>query len=276
MKLNNVFSFLICFTLLPLCNLVQADVTASGNVVVYNAVLESADPNISESWSWFQLSGVDTLSTCPTGDKGAGDLVYIAFPDSEKLASTFLLSAYGGGLELVVEVDDVNLYQGYCQLSQVALAPTTGTSGGGGGGTVSAHQYWRINGMTVNDLYLELSELELSLVDDTNLNSLATVTTSNAPNGGVGNVLDGNLTSRAWWYSSDTNTAAFYIQWDFGGSPQAVAQVRQAGYDNSARFMTEFSLQYSDDGVTWTTQSTQTGLTYPGNYTYSEYYDVTQ
>ncbi len=271
MRIKN-FIYFTFFLLLSLHQVANAQVSASGNVVVYNAVLESADPNLAESWSWFQLSGVDVLNACPTGDKGAGDLVYIALPESEKLATTLLLTAYGGGLELVAEVDDVNLYQGYCQLSQLALAPTANTTTTGGS-AVSAHRFWRINTIQLGASLLEISEIELSLADNSSLNSLATITFSS---GNAAPLHDNNVNSNYWWEASVVTAPGFYMQWDFGATPQAVSKVRQAGFDNATRYIQGFSLQYSDDGINWTTQGAQSGLIYPGNHTYSEYYDVSQ
>ncbi|GAB1266732.1 hypothetical protein [Aurantivibrio infirmus] len=273
MKLKNII-YIVCFFILPFQIAVNADVTASGNVVVYNAVLGSANPALNESWSWFQLSGVDSLSTCPSGDKGAGDLVYIALPESEKLATTLLLSAYGGGLELVAEVDDTNLFQGYCRLSQLALAPIAVISSGGtGGGSGGAHRFWRINTIQLGASLLEISEIELSLADNSSLNSLATITFSS---GNAAPLHDNNVNSNYWWEASVVTAPGFYMQWDFGATPQAVSKVRQAGFDNATRYIQGFSLQYSDDGINWTTQGAQSGLIYPGNHTYSEYYDVSQ
>jgi hypothetical protein len=50
--------------------------------------------------------------------------------------------------------------------------------------------------------------------------------------------------------------------------------VKQAGYDTSGRHMINFTLQNSDDGSSWTTYSTKTGLAYPGNNTLSATYTV--
>jgi len=60
------------------------------------------------------------------------------------------------------------------------------------------------------------------------------------------------------------------VQWDFGaGVTKAINGFRFAGFDTATRFATGFVLEYSNDGTTWTAKGTASGLTYPGNATYT-------
>ena len=97
---------------------------------------------------------------------------------------------------------------------------------------------------------------------------MATVTSASAASfGSMNDLVDGDTNTRAYWPASTANDPGFYLQWDFGQDPQAVTQVRQAGFDTSGRHITGFTIKYSDDGLTWTEQAVLSNLAYPGNNT---------
>ena len=170
-----------------------------------------------------------------------------------------------------------------------ASVPTGGTGGAGGDGVVivryqfkGAHQYWRINGITIpGGGFFEISELTMvdtSTSPHTSLVSAATKTSSDAPAGGsLNDIFDNNLSTRCFWSEATAEDPNFWIKFDFGGgSPdgyQRVTGVEQGGFDTSTRYMSAFTLQWSDDDSTWIDAGSKSGLSYPGNNTLSETYD---
>lgn len=145
---------------------------------------------------------------------------------------------------------------------------------GSGGGGSAAHRYWRFINLDVLDAtFFEISELQL-LVDATVVSEGKTYASSVAPDGLViGNLFDGNTSTRCYWTITHAEDPGFYISIDLG-SDMEVNGVKQAGFDDSARYMQGFTLQYSDDNANWTTATTKSGLTYPGNNTLSSTYSV--
>ena len=145
---------------------------------------------------------------------------------------------------------------------------------GGGGGAVSA-RYWRITNLSVtNSAYLELSEVQL-LSGATVVSSGKTYSTNPAltgsSGGGLNDLFDGNLTTRAYWTKADAVSGGFYLKVDLG-SPMVVDGVKQGGFDDSERYMNAFTLEYSDNDASWTALGSKSGLTYPGNNTLSSTY----
>lgn len=139
---------------------------------------------------------------------------------------------------------------------------------------MAAHRFCRIRGLTVPGSFFEVSELQ-PWGGGVNLNSLATKTATNAVEGGTFAALfDGNLGTRGYWPQSVAQNAGFSVTWDFGvGTEQEVTGFKQGGFDTADRYMTAFTLEWSDDNSAWTAIGSKTGLTYPGNNTLSALYD---
>lgn len=148
--------------------------------------------------------------------------------------------------------------------------PPTGYTAAGD--SLGAHSYWRLMNITVpGGGFLEISELQL-LEGTVVVSSGQTHSTSNTPSlGVVGDLFDGSTATRPFWSEAVAEASGFYIQVQFS-TPRAITAVKQAGFDTSTRYMDGFTLQYSDDGSSWTTLGTKSGLTYPGNNTLSAAY----
>lgn len=141
----------------------------------------------------------------------------------------------------------------------------------GGGGAVSA-RYWQITGIAVIDAgFFEVSEIQL-LTGTTVVSEGKTYSSQVPPDGfTIGSLFDGNTTTRCYWTATHAEDPAFYIRVDLG-TAMAVDGVKQGGYDTADRYMTDFTLQYSNDASSWTTLGSKTGLAYPGNNTLSSTY----
>jgi hypothetical protein len=140
-------------------------------------------------------------------------------------------------------------------------------------GTLSASaRYWRITNLSVpSSSYLEISEFGFwfGAVQRT-----GTFTSATGPTSGVfGNMTDGNLSTRVYWPKSDI-TSTWWIQVDLG-TTQVVNGVKQGGFDTANRSISALTLQYSNDGTSWTTLGSASGLSYPGNNTLSPLITVT-
>lgn len=142
------------------------------------------------------------------------------------------------------------------------LNPYRFASAGGGSG----HRYWRWSGISLTGSYLEISELRV--VDAAGTRYGATMTSSAAPGyASAQELADSDTHSRTYWAASTAEDSGFWIQADLG-SAQPVAGMQMASYDTSDRYPSELTLQWSDDGSSWTTFGTWTGLTYPGDKTW--------
>lgn len=136
---------------------------------------------------------------------------------------------------------------------------------------MAAHRYWRILALTVPGPFFEPSELQL-FDGATRVDAAATITSSSAPVGGsLADLRDGSLTTRAYWSQTVAQNAAFWIAWDFGTATEVNA-VKQGGYDTASRYMSAFTVQWSDDGTGWTDIAAFASLDYPGNSTLSTAY----
>ncbi|MDQ0609530.1 hypothetical protein QFZ83_003701 [Variovorax sp. W1I1] len=129
---------------------------------------------------------------------------------------------------------------------------------------MAAHRYWRAAAF---DAYggggLELSEFHL-IAGTTRVDAAAALTASAAPDSGaVGALQDDALGTAALW-SDVVVVRALSLQWDFGGSPQDVTDIRLGSAVSPARFALSVRIDYSDDGVTWVTYTTFAGITWPG------------
>ncbi len=135
------------------------------------------------------------------------------------------------------------------------------------------HRYWRIKNLTVpgTDL-LEISEIQF-LEGGSDVTSGATKTSSDAPTGSLANLFDGSLSTAPYWTDATAESATFWIKADFGaGSARRIDGIKQGGLDNSSRYISAFTLEYSDDDTTWVSAGTKAGLSYPGNNTLSSEY----
>lgn len=128
---------------------------------------------------------------------------------------------------------------------------------------MAAHRYWRAVGL---EAYAEgdigVSEFHL-LAAGSRSDASATLTASIAPDvsGTLANVQDDNLSTAARW--SAQAAKALVLQWDFGGSPSDVDDIRLAG-DIQSIFPIIVRLDWSDDATAWTTQVTYAGIAWPG------------
>lgn len=144
------------------------------------------------------------------------------------------------------------------------LNPYRFASAGGGSG----HRYWRWINIAVDGGYLEISELRV--VNGSTPLSVAAATAATAPAGGssgngvVAELMDDSTSTRTYWTAAAAEDSGFWIRVDLG-SPQVVTGMQMAGFDNSGRYPTDITLQWSDDDSSWTTFGTWSGLTYPGD-----------
>lgn len=132
--------------------------------------------------------------------------------------------------------------------------------------------YWRIGGLQVATTIFEVSEIQL-YVGAVNVNGNATksATYPEAADQAFSKLFDGSLLTRSYWTGNVAEAADFYVIWHFPAGA-LVDGVKMGGWDTAGRYPTDFTLQYSDDGVSYTTAFSKTGLTYPGNNTLSALY----
>lgn len=155
---------------------------------------------------------------------------------------------------------------------QQVLAALVGAAGAAGGG---AHRYWRIINVDTggHTAVLEPSEFQM-LAGGVDKTSLATKTASPVTFGSLSNLFDGNLSNRVQWPrigtpGSNYIDAGWFLEFDFGGSPQAIDGIKHGQFDTATQDLERATLQYSDDDSAWTTLGTKTGFTAPGNFTLS-------
>lgn len=130
---------------------------------------------------------------------------------------------------------------------------------GGAGGSVAL--YWRIDTISVAS-FLEISEVQFF---NGASRLIGTMTSSVVPEFSTVSALnDNDLLTRCYWDVAPTLWIALQL-----GTPTQVNSIKLGAYDNSARYPTAFTLKKSDDGVTWTTVGSVSGLTYPGEFTFS-------
>lgn len=128
---------------------------------------------------------------------------------------------------------------------------------------MAVHRYWRavaLEAYGAGDL--ELSCFHLSDAAGTRVDAPATLTASIAPaTGAVASLQDDDLTTAARWPVQ--SVASLSLNWDFGGSPVDMADIRLAG-NSEVRFPLIAKIQYSDDAVAWVDSVTFSGITWPG------------
>lgn len=128
---------------------------------------------------------------------------------------------------------------------------------------MAAHRYWRvINPEARGAGGLAISEFHL-LDGTTRVDAGATLTSSVTPSSGsLADLKDDNTATGAEWSSSALRSLA--LNWDFGGSPQDVSDVRVGAADSSATMLYSMRLQSSDDAVTWAEELQVFSISYPG------------
>lgn len=137
-------------------------------------------------------------------------------------------------------------------------------------GSGEAHRYWRLTNLKVTGSHLEVSELQMMKTGSRI--SGATLTASTAPmSGSPADLNDNNVSTRCYWAQSTAQASGFWLQFDFG-TPVAADGIRQSGFDTGGRHLSGFTLSASNDGASWATAATFSGLDYPGDYAYSSIY----
>jgi hypothetical protein len=136
-----------------------------------------------------------------------------------------------------------------------------------GGGSVANHRYWRVIDIVIpGGGFLEISEWQL--FSDA-VTPFPQISASSAPSGGsLSNLFNGLLNASAFWTDTVAEGAGFWIKFDFGGDA-LIDGAKIGAFDDSSRYPSTISLQYSDDDSTWFTKASASGLTYPGNNTLS-------
>lgn len=113
---------------------------------------------------------------------------------------------------------------------------------------MAAHRYWRVNLVQAYDggSTVELSEFWL-LFNGSRVDAGATLTSDVAPVSGLlSNLSDNNTATGA------VLTVGTVLQWDFGGSPSDADDIRLGSADAPGRFPFNYTMQWSDDGSSWT------------------------
>jgi hypothetical protein len=128
---------------------------------------------------------------------------------------------------------------------------------------MASARYWRINGLeawAVGDLEVFAWHWYSGA---TRVDAAATVTSSHAPIAGSLSDLQGASTrARCRFAASAVRSGGFFVMWDFGS---AVADITpRIGAAGLAEFVAYGRLQYSTDGVTWTTDVNFGRVLYPG------------
>lgn len=135
------------------------------------------------------------------------------------------------------------------------------------GGGATYHRYWRvINVVIPGGGFFEISEFQLF---SGGVTPFPQISSSDAPGGGAITLLfDGDLATRNNWADTVAEAGGFWIKFDFGGVT-VIDGLKIGAHDDSSRYPSQATLQWSDDNSSWTTLSSQSGFTYPGNNTLS-------
>lgn len=127
-----------------------------------------------------------------------------------------------------------------------------------------AARYWRAVGLqSVGGWALELSALHLYL-GGARVDAAATLTSTFVPaSGSLAALQDDDTATTAHWL--DVSAPGFALVWDFGvGAVQDVAAVRLGAGATYAEWLETLTLQYSSDGVSWTTLGPIPAFSWPG------------
>lgn len=134
---------------------------------------------------------------------------------------------------------------------------------------MTIHRFWRLTGIcTGGNGTLALSEARLyeagALAD-----SSATLTATMAPATGVMSSLrDEESSDMVTWPYTVYSQPGFALVWDFGsGFGVDAAALRLGAGSAESTFPLDLVLQYSEDGLSWTTFESYTGVGFPGVWT---------
>jgi hypothetical protein len=128
---------------------------------------------------------------------------------------------------------------------------------------MAAHRYWRVVYPESRGAgALSISEFHL-LLNTARVDAAATLTCNVAPTAGaLANLKDDDTASDATW--SAGLVRGLVLNWDFGGSPQDVTDIRVGSADSAATMLYSMRLQSSDDAIAWTDELQVFAITYPG------------
>lgn len=128
-----------------------------------------------------------------------------------------------------------------------------------------AARYWRVLGLSTQARGANLSLSALHLHDASGrVDQLATLSSSAAPqSGAVASLQDADFTTECAWAGPVSREPGFALVWDFGGSTKAIKEVRAGSTLVQAEFADTVTLQYSTDGIYWTTWWSG-GFAWPG------------
>lgn len=131
---------------------------------------------------------------------------------------------------------------------------------------MAAHRYWRARGLQPCDggETVELSEFWLR-AGTSRVDAAATLTSSIAPV--MGSLADLKDDDTATAVSIDRRAV---LQWDFGGSPQDVTDIRLGAASDARKFLMNARIEWSDDGAVWTYAHAFAGILFPGARTKTE------
>lgn len=129
---------------------------------------------------------------------------------------------------------------------------------------MAAHRYWRVVNPEARGIGgLEISEFHLLDGSGVRIDGSATLTGSVAPStGALANLKDDDTSTAASWPASALRSLV--LNWDFGGSPQDVSDIRVGAADSTATMLYSVRLQSSDDAATWAEELQVFSITYPG------------
>jgi hypothetical protein len=181
-------------------------------------------------------------------------------------------SARDGYYLRIVQLSDI-VGEGY-PLSGWAPAPAAG-----------AYAFWRLHAMTTpNGTKVQVSEIQLIGADGSTIVSEDVPPTTNLSfNDGAGltaaNMVDNDLTTGSETTATDPGTfATCHLQWELD-YPAALAGFKQGGSPAAlgglTYYLTDCTLSGSEDGDTFATVETFSGLTFPGLGTLSSLYPIT-
>ena len=131
------------------------------------------------------------------------------------------------------------------------------------GEMATPHSYWRIN-ITAANSHAALSELEFAaMAGGTNLCVGGSPVTGGSwppPGYAAANAFDGNTSSNMNYSWASSVSSSGWIGYHFA-SPVVVKEARISARSQSSQYPTAFSVDYSDDGVTWTQVVSYSGQT---------------
>lgn len=188
--------------------------------------------------------------------------------DSVKLGGYDTSNRYPTGFELQYSDDNSSwttqaTISGLTYPGNNTLSSAIDVSGGG----ATYHRYWRVINIVIpGGGFFEISEFQMF---SGGVTPFPQISSSDAPVGGAITLLfDGSLSTRNNWSDTVAEAGTFWIKFDFGGVAE-IDGLKIGAYDDSSRYPSQATLQYSDDNSSWTTLSSQSGFSYPGNNTLS-------